>query len=275
MVTAKRRPNALGTCCLSTSATPGSAGGKIWKDTRRASGKTAGNSATLGRGQRGNARNYLELIRERIKGAVSLHSGLELGGRRTRHERGVKAAREEAFVWPGLCVGLMVHPKYQSCQRIAVFLSMPDEIGTEKIIDDIFQKGKACFIPKYQSKSNHMDMVRLATAREIRSLPLTTWNIHQPSEDDEREDALATGPPPEIFEPRTTGCMWAPLPSPGSPHAKTFKYVYKKKSSVKGPPSIRAPDQSPVCRTLAAGLWDANPGLLAAVVPAWCPLIDY
>ncbi|XP_039628671.1 5,10-methenyltetrahydrofolate synthetase (5-formyltetrahydrofolate cyclo-ligase) isoform X1 [Polypterus senegalus] len=87
---------------------------------------------------------------------------------------------------------LMVHPKYQSCQRIAVFLSMPDEIGTEKIIDDIFQKGKACFIPKYQSKSNHMDMVRLATAREIRSLPLTTWNIHQPSEDDEREDALAT-----------------------------------------------------------------------------------
>ncbi|XP_039628672.1 5,10-methenyltetrahydrofolate synthetase (5-formyltetrahydrofolate cyclo-ligase) isoform X2 [Polypterus senegalus] len=88
---------------------------------------------------------------------------------------------------------LMVHPKYQSCQRIAVFLSMPDEIGTEKIIDDIFQKGKACFIPKYQSKSNHMDMVRLATAREIRSLPLTTWNIHQPSEDDEREDALATG----------------------------------------------------------------------------------
>ncbi|KAG2455203.1 NATT3 protein, partial [Polypterus senegalus] len=87
VVTTRRRPNALGTCSLSTSATPGSAGGKIRKDTRRAAGRTAGTSTTLGRGQRGNAGSHLELIQERIKGAVSLHSALESGGRRTRHER--------------------------------------------------------------------------------------------------------------------------------------------------------------------------------------------
>ncbi|MGH0137112.1 UNVERIFIED_CONTAM: hypothetical protein FKN15_036556 [Acipenser sinensis] len=49
---------------------------------------------------------------------------------------------------------LIKHPKYQSCQRIAVFLSMHDEVQTEEIIEDIFQKGKVCFIPKYQTFQN-------------------------------------------------------------------------------------------------------------------------
>ncbi|MBN3282506.1 MTHFS ligase, partial [Polyodon spathula] len=88
---------------------------------------------------------------------------------------------------------LINHPKYQSCQRIAVFLSMHDEVQTEAIIEDIFQKGKVCFIPKYQKKSRHMDMVKLTAASEIHSLPQTSWNIPQPSEEDHREEALDTG----------------------------------------------------------------------------------
>ncbi|MBN3272470.1 MTHFS ligase, partial [Polyodon spathula] len=87
---------------------------------------------------------------------------------------------------------LINHPKYQSCQRIAVFLSMHDEVQTEAIIEDMFQKGKVCFIPKYQNKSRHMDMVKLTAASEIHSLPLTSWNIPQPSEEDHREEALDT-----------------------------------------------------------------------------------
>uniref|UniRef100_A0A8D0H9H3 5-formyltetrahydrofolate cyclo-ligase n=1 Tax=Sphenodon punctatus TaxID=8508 RepID=A0A8D0H9H3_SPHPU len=85
------------------------------------------------------------------------------------------------------------HSKYQESQRIAVYLSMRDEVQTDDIIKDIFQQGKECFIPQYKPRSNHMDMVKLASYEEISSLPVTSWNIHQPGSDDVREEALTTG----------------------------------------------------------------------------------
>ncbi|XP_078386597.1 5-formyltetrahydrofolate cyclo-ligase [Cetorhinus maximus] len=88
---------------------------------------------------------------------------------------------------------LIAHPKYQNCQRIAVFLSISDEIQTEDIIKDVFRHGKECFIPRYKSRSNHMDMVKLASAEEIHHLPLTSWNIRQPAEDGLPEEALTSG----------------------------------------------------------------------------------
>ncbi|XP_042199974.1 5,10-methenyltetrahydrofolate synthetase (5-formyltetrahydrofolate cyclo-ligase) [Callorhinchus milii] len=89
---------------------------------------------------------------------------------------------------------LFVHPKYQNAERIAVFLSLPDEIQTEDVIEDIFQRGKQCFIPRYKSRSNHMDMVKLTSAEEIQNLPLTSWNIRQPAnEDNSWQEALASG----------------------------------------------------------------------------------
>lgn len=88
-------------------------------------------------------------------------------------------------------VQVLEHPKYQASQRIAVFLSMSDEVQTEEIIKDIFQHGKECFIPHYKPRSSHMDMVKLASYEEIALLPLTSWNIHQPAENDIREEALS------------------------------------------------------------------------------------
>ncbi|XP_030352718.1 5-formyltetrahydrofolate cyclo-ligase-like isoform X2 [Strigops habroptila] len=86
------------------------------------------------------------------------------------------------------------HPKYQESKRIAIFLSMPDEIQTEEIIKDIFKQGKECFIPRYKPHSNHMDMLKLSSAEDISSLTLTSWNILQPSDGDSaREEALAGG----------------------------------------------------------------------------------
>lgn len=96
---------------------------------------------------------------------------------------------------------MIAHSQYQKCKRISIFLSMPDEIETEEIIKDIFQRGKTCFIPRYQSQSNHMDMVKLASPEEISSLPRTSWNIHQPGEDEDREEALSTGGLDLIFMP--------------------------------------------------------------------------
>ncbi|NXP81196.1 MTHFS ligase, partial [Ramphastos sulfuratus] len=94
------------------------------------------------------------------------------------------------------------HPKYKESQRIAIFLSMPDEIQTEEIIQDIFKQGKECFIPRYKPQSNHMDMLKLLSAEDISSLALTSWNILQPGDDDTaREEALAAGGLDLIFMP--------------------------------------------------------------------------
>ncbi|XP_044066211.1 5,10-methenyltetrahydrofolate synthetase (5-formyltetrahydrofolate cyclo-ligase) isoform X3 [Siniperca chuatsi] len=88
---------------------------------------------------------------------------------------------------------LFRHPKYVSCKRIAVFLSMDDEVRTEEIIKDVFKWGKSCFIPRYESSSSHMDMLKLDSLQDMETLPLTSWNIRQPAEDDNsREEALAT-----------------------------------------------------------------------------------
>ncbi|TKS70353.1 5-formyltetrahydrofolate cyclo-ligase [Collichthys lucidus] len=89
---------------------------------------------------------------------------------------------------------LFKHPKYVSCKRIAVFVNMDDEVRTEEIIKDVFRLGKSCFIPRYESRSSHMDMLKMKSLQDIQTLPLTSWNIRQPAEDDKsREEALATG----------------------------------------------------------------------------------
>ncbi|KAM9860420.1 5-formyltetrahydrofolate cyclo-ligase isoform 1-T1 [Aulostomus maculatus] len=90
---------------------------------------------------------------------------------------------------------LFGHPKYVACQQIAVFVSMDDEVRTEEIIKDVLKTGKSCFIPRYRSGgSNHMDMLKLNSLQDMETLPLTSWNIHQPAEDDDsREEALAAG----------------------------------------------------------------------------------
>uniref|UniRef100_A0A1A8Q5Z9 5-formyltetrahydrofolate cyclo-ligase n=2 Tax=Nothobranchius TaxID=28779 RepID=A0A1A8Q5Z9_9TELE len=89
---------------------------------------------------------------------------------------------------------LFKHPKYVSSQRIAVFLSMDDELCTQEIIKDIFKCGKSCFIPKYNSSSSHMDMLRTNSLQDIQTLPRTSWSIQQPAaDDDSREEALSSG----------------------------------------------------------------------------------
>lgn len=89
---------------------------------------------------------------------------------------------------------LLRHPKYVSSRRIAVFLSMDDEVCTQEIIKDVFRLGKSCFIPRYEGGSNHMDMLKLSSLQDMETLPLTSWNIRQPAADDNsREEALTEG----------------------------------------------------------------------------------
>lgn len=111
-------------------------------------------------------------------------------------KRRVAALSEEEKYRQSVVVSqkLFKHPKYVSCKRIAVFLSMDDEVRTEEIIKDALQGGKSCFIPRYERNSSHMDMLKLNSLQDMETLPMTSWNIQQPADDDNsREEALAAG----------------------------------------------------------------------------------
>ena len=80
---------------------------------------------------------------------------------------------------------------YQQSSRISVYLSMPSEVNTTPILTNIFSHNKACYVPLYTEDS--MKMVRLKDMDDYNSLPLTSWNIKQPTENDIREVALESG----------------------------------------------------------------------------------
>lgn len=88
---------------------------------------------------------------------------------------------------------LFEHELYQRSRRISIFLSMDDEIQTEPILKNALEAGKTCYIPRYDSKSTYMDMVRLHSWDEYVSLPVTKWDIKQPPLDEKCEEALTSG----------------------------------------------------------------------------------
>ncbi|KAF6023800.1 MTHFS [Bugula neritina] len=83
---------------------------------------------------------------------------------------------------------------YKKSQRIAVFLSMKDEVETSSILTAMFKDKKQCFIPRYDMTSRDMDMVKLHSLEDMRNLPRTKWDILQPALNDvTRENAMNTG----------------------------------------------------------------------------------
>ncbi|XP_013410707.1 5-formyltetrahydrofolate cyclo-ligase [Lingula anatina] len=82
-------------------------------------------------------------------------------------------------------------PQYQSSQRVSVFLNMHDEIHTLPIVKNLLENNKKCYIPRYIGTT--MDMVRLLSLQDYEDLPVTSWKIKQPADDEQREDAITTG----------------------------------------------------------------------------------
>ena len=80
---------------------------------------------------------------------------------------------------------------YQESSRVSVYLSMPSEVDTTEILNHIFDQGKKCYVPLYTSED--MKMVRLKDLNDYNSLPLTSWNIKQPNENEVREIAIESG----------------------------------------------------------------------------------
>lgn len=80
---------------------------------------------------------------------------------------------------------------YERSSRISVYLSMPSEVNTTEILHSIFRDGKRCYIPLYTK--DDMKMVHLKDMSDYNSLPLTSWNIKQPHENENRETAIDSG----------------------------------------------------------------------------------
>ncbi|XP_066581476.1 5-formyltetrahydrofolate cyclo-ligase [Prorops nasuta] len=82
-------------------------------------------------------------------------------------------------------------PQYQTSKRVSVYLSTEDEIDTLPIIKHMFNAEKEVFVPRYRGKV--CEMVKLHSMEDYDQLPLTKWNIKQPSFKDVRDNALETG----------------------------------------------------------------------------------
>ncbi|KAG5890636.1 hypothetical protein JTB14_034926 [Gonioctena quinquepunctata] len=82
-------------------------------------------------------------------------------------------------------------PQFRNANNISIYLSLDTEINTESIVRRIFEDGKKCFVPRYNKKV--MEMVELISMADWETLPVTKWNIKQPSFNDVRKNALETG----------------------------------------------------------------------------------
>ena len=76
---------------------------------------------------------------------------------------------------------------YKNATSVSTYLHMPTEVFTSDILKDLFTSNKKCFIPHYVG--DNMDMVLLNGFEDYDSLPLTSWNIKQPADDEKRERA--------------------------------------------------------------------------------------
>jgi hypothetical protein len=85
-----------------------------------------------------------------------------------------------------------------------------EEVCTMDILKDAFSSGKTCFVPRlktfkeievsyqfnfkiYRYTKTEMTMLSLRSYEDYDSLPLTKWNIKQPEDVEEREEALSSG----------------------------------------------------------------------------------
>ncbi|XP_063383959.1 5-formyltetrahydrofolate cyclo-ligase-like [Cydia fagiglandana] len=85
---------------------------------------------------------------------------------------------------------IFAHPKYKSAKRISLFLSLPTEVPTEPILNDILARGDAAFVPQYSR--GQMRMLRVLPG-DLELMVETSWKIKQHRKDADREDAMENG----------------------------------------------------------------------------------
>ncbi|CAF0999863.1 unnamed protein product [Adineta steineri] len=111
-----------------------------------------------------------------------VHSAKQLLRQQIRHALKLMSNEERVQQSNIVTNYLLHHPKYLSSNSISVYVHMNTEVSTRDIIQHAFKSHKHVFIPRYSLTS--MDMVRVHSLDDLDSLPMTKWNIRQPSLDD-------------------------------------------------------------------------------------------
>ncbi|XP_044736209.1 5-formyltetrahydrofolate cyclo-ligase [Chrysoperla carnea] len=86
---------------------------------------------------------------------------------------------------------LLKSPEYQNSFNVSIYLSSDNEINTTRIVQNVFESGKKCFIPRYNG--DNMEMVILHSLQDFKTLPVTKWNIKQPSITESRTNCFDCG----------------------------------------------------------------------------------
>ncbi|KAJ1559300.1 hypothetical protein HK096_001030, partial [Nowakowskiella sp. JEL0078] len=77
-------------------------------------------------------------------------------------------------------------PIYQTAKSVSIYISMPNgEIQTTDLIERLFLDGKDCYVPRW-GREKTLEMVKLDSIDDFKSLPLNAWNIPEPSADENR-----------------------------------------------------------------------------------------
>lgn len=76
---------------------------------------------------------------------------------------------------------------YKKAESISLFLSMPAEVQTERILEHAFSDNKAVYIPKIDKLSDSMDMVQVNSIDDIKTFPVNPWGIAEPSDEQAKE----------------------------------------------------------------------------------------
>lgn len=80
---------------------------------------------------------------------------------------------------------------YKACRSLSLYMSMPSEVSTNDVMDHVFESGKRMYIPHYYGDT--MKMVLLRDREDFKNLPLTSWNIKQPADDDDSRPCALDG----------------------------------------------------------------------------------
>jgi len=80
---------------------------------------------------------------------------------------------------------------YQNSKHIGVYLHLPSEVPTDRIIADIFASGRNCYVPAISG--NNMDFYRIKDMDDFASLKINQWNIREPDNLQSRENPIDLG----------------------------------------------------------------------------------
>ncbi|KAG9509400.1 putative 5-formyltetrahydrofolate cyclo-ligase [Fragariocoptes setiger] len=83
------------------------------------------------------------------------------------------------------------HPRFIDANYISIYLSTNREVDTVRILEKALELNKVCFVPKYarissqgdEKPRSEMKMYNIISMKDFDNMPLTKWNIKEPSDD--------------------------------------------------------------------------------------------